>query len=204
MTVSNPGLDPYYQIRVAQIAQDIATGGPDGVQSVVLLGDSITEANPAKTLSGKRVYNMGINGDQADASDRGLLRRLYQVAQVRPSYLFLMIGINDLASGKHPALLLKQHEQVIEALHAVSPETIVHVQLILPVRDELAYLTPLVQSVNAELQRQPTEPAILDLWPVMADANGELKLEFTNDGVHLLPAAYELWNQILEKIIQQS
>ena len=37
----------------------------------------------------------------------------------------------------------------------------------------------------------------VDLWPVMVDANNELKSEYTTDGLHLNGAAYQKWAEII-------
>jgi hypothetical protein len=35
----------------------------------------------------------------------------------------------------------------------------------------------------------------------MADEKGELKAEFTGDGLHLTPAAYEVWKGEIERVM---
>ncbi|WP_315817085.1 hypothetical protein [Paraflavitalea speifideaquila] len=39
----------------------------------------------------------------------------------------------------------------------------------------------------------------INLHEVFADANGDLKKEYTADGIHLKPAAYVLWIDFLKK-----
>jgi len=77
------------------------------LQNIVLLGDSITEGFDVPTyFPGRRVLNRGIGGDvigNALPQDdlRGVLRRMDEsVFDCAATDVFLMIGINDLNSGR--------------------------------------------------------------------------------------------------------
>src|SRR5262245_44057672 len=76
---------------------------------VVLLGDSITEGFDAeKYFPGRRVLNRGIGADVIgnalpEDDHRGILRRMNEsIFDCAPTDVFLLIGINDLGSGRTP------------------------------------------------------------------------------------------------------
>ena len=43
----------------------------------------------------------------------------------------------------------------------------------------------------------------VDLTPALADENGELKAEFTNDGYHLMGKGYIAWRNALKPFIAE-
>src|SRR5688572_1345632 len=82
---SDPRLKRYYE-RCDKMKADIAALPAGTTSTVVLLGDSITQAHPAKELAGFPVVNEGIGGDQIDnpTSGTGARTRLSIVAEARP------------------------------------------------------------------------------------------------------------------------
>jgi len=172
------------------------------LQNVVLLGDSITEGfEVAKFLPGRRVLNRGIGGDVIgnalpEDDQRGVLRRLDEsVFDCAATDVFLMIGVNDLGSGRTPDVMEPGYRQILERLKKEAPTVRVHVQSLLPTRDRFGKHNAPVLDFNGRLQKLATEFGYdyLDLHKLMADDKGELKAEFTADGLHLNPAAYEVW-----------
>jgi acetyl esterase/lipase len=104
-------------------------------QNVVLLGDSITEGfDVAKLLPGRRVLNRGIGGDvigNALSVDdkRGILARMEEsVFNCAATDVFLMIGINDLNSGRTPDVMEEGYRQILEGIKQEAPRVRVHVQ----------------------------------------------------------------------------
>jgi hypothetical protein len=65
---------------------------------IIFLGDSITEKMDWQELfSSNNIINRGICSDTIS----GVINRLDSILQVKPSKVFLMIGINDMALGKY-------------------------------------------------------------------------------------------------------
>ena len=112
------------------------------LQFVVLLGDSITEGfEVAKYLPGRRVLNRGIGadviGNDLPADDnRGVLKRLDEsVFNCAATDVFLMIGINDLGSGRTPDVMEQGYRDILQRIKTETPRVRVHVQSVLPTRD---------------------------------------------------------------------
>jgi lysophospholipase L1-like esterase len=172
------------------------------LQYVVLLGDSITEGFDVPTyFPGRRVLNRGIGADVIgnalpDDDPRGVLRRLNEsVFDCAATDVFLLIGINDLGSGRTPEVMEPGYREILERIKKGAPEVRVHIQSVLPTRDNHAKHNENVRDFNERLQElaKEFEYDYVDLHTLMADEKGELKAEFTGDGLHLNAEAYKIW-----------
>lgn len=173
--------------------------------NVVFVGDSITEGFPlARFFPGKAVLNRGISADRiAEPAGRGVAARLGEsVVDSRPSVVFLLIGVNDLAaSPKPPEDLAKACGDLVRAMRKPpkggrAPKFVL--QTVLPVGKKFAhwaYLTPRIVKYNDVLRAFAKEEKIpmIDLHTLYADADGLLPDDLSNDGLHLRPDAYARW-----------
>ncbi len=200
----------HFDARVEQIRKDIAALPPTTTGTIVMVGDSITEGFFRKeampeTVNGMLVVNQGISGDQIDrpSAGTGLTSRIDLIKQARPAVVFVMIGVNDFWGGKEtPEEVLPQYENMFTMLKQALPETQIVLQSVLPTSKKNAYLNENVDKLNA-LAKELAEKSgtiYLDLHPTMEDEKGELKDEFTGDGVHLTPAGYAAWLQKLQEV----
>jgi lysophospholipase L1-like esterase len=180
------------------------------LQYVVLLGDSITEGfDVAKLFPGRRVLNRGIGadiiGNGLPAEDnRGVLRRLDEsVFNCAATDVFLLIGINDMGSGRTPDDMAPGYREILEKIKQQTPRVRVHVQSVLPTSGRFAKHNGPVIEFNERLKKLAEEFGYdyIDLHAKMADDKGELKAEFTGDGLHLTPAAYEVWKGEIERVM---
>lgn len=171
-------------------------------RNVVLLGDSITEGfNVQKYLPGRRVLNRGIGadiiGNALPTNDhRGILRRLdNSVFDCAATDVFLMIGINDLGAGRTPEVMEQGYREILQRIKEKAPAIRVHVQSVLPTRGKYAKHNAPVLDFNERLKKLAAEFGhdYIDLHKIMSDENGELKAEFTPEGLHLSEAAYRVW-----------
>jgi len=180
-------------------------------RNVVLLGDSITEGfNVTKYLPGRRVLNRGIGadiiGNALPADDhRGILRRLdNSVFDCAATDVFLMIGINDLGAGRTPEVMEQGYREILKRIHDTAPAVRVHVQSVLPTRGKYAKHNAPVLDFNQRIQKLAAEFGYdyIDLHKLMTDENGELKTEFTPEGLHLSEAAYVVWRAEILKTMK--
>ncbi|HEY1066842.1 MAG TPA: GDSL-type esterase/lipase family protein [Pirellulales bacterium] len=181
------------------------------LQFVVLLGDSITEGfDVAKYMPGRRVLNRGIGadviGNDLPADDnRGVLKRLDEsVFNCAATDVFLMIGINDLGSGRTPETMEKGYRDVLQRIKTETPRVRVHVQSVLPTRDKYAKHNANVVDFNERLQKLAEEFGYdyLDVHALMVDDKGELKADYTGDGLHLNEMAYKAWLAEIERVMK--
>jgi len=176
--------------------------------NVILLGDSITEGfKVEKYFPDRHVLNRGIGADIVgnalpESDKRGVLRRMDEsIFDCSPGQVFLLIGINDLGMGHKPETIEAGYRQVLETLKTRVPEVRLHVQSVLPTRGNFAKHNANVNDVNKRLQKLAKEfgDDYIDLHSKMADDKGELKEEFTADGLHLKDPGYQVWKAEIER-----
>ncbi|WP_445638081.1 SGNH/GDSL hydrolase family protein [Nostoc sp. DSM 114161] len=173
----------------------------------ILAGDSLSLWFPAELLpEGKNWLNQGISGE----TSHGLLKRLNIFDRTQPEVIFVMIGINDLIRGTSDAVILDNHQQIMSYLRRVHPTTEIVVQSILPHggeqatwqgRDKLLAITNnRIRRLNERLQRISAKKGVkfLDLYPLFTNTQGNLRQEFTTDGLHLNREGYIVWRSALQ------
>jgi hypothetical protein len=111
--------------------------------------------------------------------------------------VYLMIGINNITWGQDPSVEVigADYGRLLEAMVAAAGGAEIHVESTLPVRTQWPGDTANTRALN-EIVRGHCERLgldYIDLWPRMADASGELRAEYTGDGVHLTLGGYESW-----------
>lgn len=164
-------------------------------KAIMMVGDSLTAGCEWRELLGRDdVYNRGIGGDVS----AGVLDRIDSVVAPRPTKVFLLIGSNDAQrAGTSPWRTADNIHKIVERIHSKSPNTKVYLQSMLPSRlvpkNEFAKSTnpllPLVASTSSA--------TYVDLYPLLVDAEGLLKEEYTVDGVHLSAKGYEVWKRAI-------
>ncbi len=172
------------------------------MSSIIFLGDSITEAFPFDTLLKEyHIINKGISGDRTDL----VLARLEKdVIQLKPSAVFILVGINDIASFFSNDKLLLNYEKILFRLTRQLREARFFIQSILPTRNLENLPLERIQLLNLELQKIALRYGIeyLDLYPHFLNASGELAEEFSEDGLHLIPAGYSKWAAYLLPVLK--
>jgi lysophospholipase L1-like esterase len=180
-------------------------------QHVVLLGDSITEGfEVSKYFPGRRILNRGIGadviGNSMPADDpRGVLQRLdNSVFDCAATDLFILIGINDLNSGRTVDSMEAGYRELLKRLREKRPDLRIFVQSVLPTRGTHAKQNAPVVEFNQRLKNFAPEYGctFLDLHSLLRDAEGQLKAEFTEDGLHLTEPAYLVWREQVLKILK--
>jgi lysophospholipase L1-like esterase len=177
----------------------------------ILVGDSLTLWFPNELLPPERTWlNQGISGETSG----GLLNRLEVLDKTQPEVIFVLIGINDLIRGAKDETILANQQLIIGYLRQVHPHAKIVVQSILPHsgvhvtwegRDRLLSIpNSRIQELNRQLAAIAENERViyLDLYPLFADAEGNLKTELSTDGLHLSPQGYLVWRNALQVLNQ--
>jgi len=173
----------------------------------ILAGDSLSLWFPSELLpEGKNWLNQGISGETSN----GLLKRLKVFDRTQPEVIFVMIGINDLIRGMSNGVILDNQRQIISYLQKTHPTAQIVVQSILPHAAEeaswkgrdklLAVANSRIRELNQQLQSISAKKGVkyLDLYPLFANKQGNLRREFSTDGLHLSPEGYVVWRSALQ------
>lgn len=170
---------------------------------IIFLGDSLTAGNDwGAAFPECKIINLGQNG----AIMAGLRARLDEAAALRPKKLFLQIGINDFFRGATPEEILAGHRLIWDELAKNLPGTKLCVQGMLPYVEAAypgLYPNQALIYANGLLAEEAAGRTLtfIDFFVDLADRNHQLRLEYTNDGLHLLPAAYRAWEEAIRPFV---
>jgi lysophospholipase L1-like esterase len=162
------------------------------MKHLVFIGDSLTEwGDWQRRFPDYSVTNLGISGETVE----GLLARRERIrAQVEnPDHLFLMTGINNIASEQYD--VIDPYREIVRNLTTWYKRSTLVVQSILPV--ELTWISPeVIRDTNRELEQIAREYSAeyLDVYQAFIDGQGNPKIGYLqDDGVHLGSEGYAAW-----------
>jgi lysophospholipase L1-like esterase len=190
-----PFIPEHHARRLAQFATESLPPG-----RIVFLGNSITEMGDWKRLTGDTtVVNRGIGGDITF----GMLNRLSLVTVLKPSKIFLLIGINDIGKDIPPPVIAQNIGRIIDRIRTESPGTKIILQTLLPVNPTVNQFpqhydkNDKVLAVNKLLRTlaKDKQVPLADLHALFKDKKGLLRADLTGDGLHLDPNGngYRIW-----------
>ncbi|MBE9239153.1 G-D-S-L family lipolytic protein [Anabaena aphanizomenioides LEGE 00250] len=173
----------------------------------ILAGDSLSLWFPPDLLpEGKNWLNQGISGETSE----GLLKRLELFDRTKPEVILIMIGINDMIRGVGDEEILANQKQIIGYLRKKHPKAKIVLQSILPHGGEeatwegreklLAIPNSRIRKLNEELEKIANQQKIkyVNLHPLFTDKQGDLRREFSTDGLHLNSQGYTVWRTALQ------
>jgi lysophospholipase L1-like esterase len=173
----------------------------------VLAGDSLSLWFPTELLPESRNWlNQGISGEISS----GLLKRLSLFDSTQPERIFVMIGINDLIRGVSDSEILDNHHKIMAYLRKTHPKAQIVFQSILPHGGEeatwegrdklLAIPNSRIRQLNEQLHNIAIKEGIkyLDLQPLFTNNQGNIRSEFSTDGLHLSSEGYLVWRSALQ------
>lgn len=176
---------------------------PDSKNDVIFLGNSITaRAHWNELLQLPNARNRGISGD----TTFGILERLDEVTEGKPSKIFLLIGINDISRSFPDDIILRNYRKIISRIQEESPETKLYIQTILPVNKSFDVYKrhynkdEHILFINDELRKMADEMEVtlIDIYPEFLDKQNRLNAEYTDEGLHLNEKGYLKWSEILK------
>ena len=169
----------------------------------VLLGDSITDFFNWYELfydysksTGQAVYNRGISGDTTDR----LLERLDDnVLNIKPRNIVLLIGTNDISRGLPLSMSLNNVKQIIKISKDRCPDVNFILEAVYPINENMRDRSDKrsnkkIDEMNKEFIKicEKYDCLWVDFTDELKDEYGNLKKEFTFDGLHINAQAYEI------------
>ena len=169
----------------------------------VLLGDSITDFFNWYELfydyskeNGQAVYNRGISGDTTDR----LLERLDEnVLSIQPKNIVLLIGTNDIGRGLPLSMSIDNVEQIIKKSKDSCPDVNFILEAVYPINEKMRDRfekrnNKKIDEMNKEFVQicKKYDCVWIDFTDELKDEEGNLKKEFTFDGLHINAQAYEV------------
>lgn len=164
---------------------------------IVFFGDSLTYYGDfASVFPDKAVCNLGLRGDNI----QGLINRVEQVQLLEPQQVFIMAGINDVASCTKEEFK-SQYEALLKCLKKKLPGVEIVIQNLLPVNNIDFIISCCCEQIKAyneiiaELAKR-NNIKLLDLYSIYQD-NSILPSNITKDGIHLKDNQYGAWYSMI-------
>jgi lysophospholipase L1-like esterase len=177
---------------------------PNTPGEIIFAGDSIMESGPWSEIYSP-IKNRGIGGE----TTAGLLDRLDEITESHPQKVFLEIGTNDLAADLPTPQVVRNYRKILERIRRDSPETRIYVLSVTPVNQKIpggpVHDNDTIRDLNRRLRELAGEfegVTYIDAFDALTDANGDLRLDLTTDGVHLNLDAYLILGRLLENRVR--
>ncbi len=182
-------------------------------ENYVFLGDSITDFyDLEKFYVDLPVVNSGISGDQTISILDHMEERVYRY---NPTKVFLLIGTNDIAYTKLTnEEIVNNIIKICNLIHKNRKNTEIYVESIYPVNKntnndkiDLGMVTirenNRIKKINKLLKEKVNKNNYnyIDLYTKLCDDEGNLKLDYTKDGLHISEEGYKLITKEIKKII---
>ena len=170
----------------------------------VFLGDSLTDYfDLDAAFSDYSVVNSGIAGN---TTENVLADLTHRVSIFNPSQVFVWLGTNDLMDGKTPEQTLESLQTIIDQIQTERSMAKITLISLIPVNSQVdPYTVGLrsndqIQKVNQGLRETAKKEKLdyIDLYSALKDDQGNLKAEYTVDGLHLSDAGYQVVQEIIE------
>lgn len=181
---------------------------PVDSDDILFVGNSITDGGEwCELFQNPNVKNRGISGD----TTQGVYDRLDALLKGTPAQIFLLIGINNVPRGESADSIAAGIRRIVQRIRQESPATEVLVQSVLPVTPQYGKFDghtsrwQLVPEINRKVRRLAQEEKVtyIDLFSHFADAEGKMKPEYTNDGLHLKGNGYLLWKEVVQPFLKK-
>ena len=177
---------------------------------IIFIGDSIVEYYPLQELlqTDKRLINRGIRGYKTDLLLENLDAHLFGQALDK---VFILIGTNDIGKEMPQTETLANLEAVIQEISRDYPLAQLQLLSVLPVNEDPAYKSTVYVRSNEKIQalnqayRQLASAYMnvqfIDLYDAFLDEKGQLRPDYTTDGLHLTIAGYAALSKVLQETL---
>ena len=154
----------------------------------------------------------GIAGDCVGGWQyRGLLDRLeVSCHALKPSKVFIKIGVNDLIDNQKAAApkkeLYRGYREIIQQIQQRNPQANIYISSILPIaHGKYAKTNGHILEVNKKIKKIANEMKVtfVDMHQLFANPDRRtMQKKLTYDTIHLTKEGYALWLEQLEKIMK--
>ncbi|MBN1637435.1 MAG: hypothetical protein JW866_00595 [Ignavibacteriales bacterium] len=171
---------------------------------ILFLGDSITEGfNTKRLLSKYDITNKGVSGYNTNDIINFLDANF--ISQNLFDFIFLSIGTNDIAQGKTDEEIIINIQKIIYNLQEKQSKSEIILTSIFPTLKNEPRPNKRIDRLNEKIYElaQQNDLMYLNLHPHFLTDSGELKEEYSLDGLHLRKLAYRQWAALFDEFMKQ-
>lgn len=182
-------------------------------QNIVFFGDSITDGYKVEEFFPDAfVVNSGIGGNTTN----NLLERIEDAVYIyNPSKVIILIGINDMNGGVPEEEILNNIQKIINGIKINRKYTKIYIESIYPINwtmfNEQKFnfnkkvTNDTIKEINSKIKNMCEENDInyVDVYSSLTDDNGNLKVAYSKEGLHLTDLGYFKVTKVLEKYISE-
>ena len=168
---------------------------------IIFIGDSIVEYYPLQELlqTNKVLINRGIRGYKTDLLLDNLDAHLFGSALDK---VFILIGTNDIGKEIPQSETLENLEGVIQKISREYPLAQIQLLSVLPVNEGEEYKgTVYLNQAYRQLANAYMNVQFIDLYDAFLDEGGQLRPDYTTDGLHLTIAGYAALSKALQETL---
>jgi lysophospholipase L1-like esterase len=179
----------------------------------LFLGDSITHRYDLnKYFSTLPVINSGVEANQTIDILNDMSSRIYQY---NPSKIFIMIGTNDIGTEKSENDIVNNIENIIKKIKLNRKYAEIYLESIYPINDtddnkiNHSIVEPRtndkIKEINNKLKKYCSlnKVTYIDMYDKLIDKDGNLKLEYTKEGLHMSDEGYKVITAVIKKYIKE-
>lgn len=178
----------------------------------VFVGDSITYMYNLKKYYGDMpVVNSGGDGNTTSDILNDIENRIYRY---NPSKIFILIGTNDIIYGKNEKEIVQNIEKIIKKIKQNRPSCEIYLESIYPINSSSNEkininmvknrTNEIIRKINIGLEDISKELDItyINMYDELIDEDGNLKLEYTTEGLHMTDDGYKVITKVLKSYIE--
>lgn len=166
--------------------------------NVVLLGDSMTEGLAIYGFL-PETHIVGVNSLNTISA----LEQVDKVVSYNPDKLFILLGINDIWEGDSVDEYVDRYKSLITEIKKKT-KCEIYIESLLPVSQyamegNSKISNEIINNANSKIAKLTEELNVkyIDVNSGLKDEKGNLRSEYSNDGVHLINTYYTLWTDKL-------
>lgn len=196
-----PGLRRYAEDNRKLLASGVKT-------NIVFLGDSITEGWRDKRPGFFKAGRVG-RGIGGQTTPQMVLRMMQDVIQLKPKYLHIMAGTNDIAGNTGPITIVQSIDNLRAIIDLAHANKIKVLLACVPPADKFPWRPGLevvkpIREINAWLASNAKQLGVtwVDYTPALADASGAMKPGMAYDGLHPSEQGYQTMESVIEPLLK--
>ena len=180
-------------------------------KDIVFLGDSLIDFYDLDKYYDIEIVNSGVAGWTTDDILDNLDEKVFKYY---PKKLLLLIGTNDLNAGKDTDYIVNNIKKIIKSVKEKRPYTKIYIESLYPVNNTKSGKINLdvvgvrnnddIQKINTSLNKycKKNNYVYINMYDELIDDDNNLKLEYTNEGLHMSDKGYDVITRKLKKYVE--